>query len=32
MPLRNPVQAIKGDAPEFGDAIALDLGGRGIAR
>ncbi len=30
VPLRNPVRAINGDAPEFGDAIALDLGGRGI--
>ena len=31
VPLRNPAQVIeKGQAPQFGDAIALDLGGRGV--
>ncbi|MCB2019383.1 MAG: DUF3616 domain-containing protein [Burkholderiaceae bacterium] len=30
LPLRNPVQTIEGEAPEFGAAIALDLGGRGV--
>ncbi|MBK6335557.1 MAG: DUF3616 domain-containing protein [Betaproteobacteria bacterium] len=30
LPLRNPAQAIDGQPPEFGDAIALDLDGRGV--
>ena len=28
--LRNPAQVVQGEAPEFGEAIALDLGGRGV--
>lgn len=30
LPLRNPAQTLEGKAPEFGEAIALDLGGRGV--
>jgi len=30
VPLRNPAQAVMGEAPQFGAAIALDLGGRGV--
>ena len=30
LPLRNPAQAVEGQAPQFGDALALDLGGRGV--
>jgi hypothetical protein len=30
LPLRNPAQAVEGQAPQFGEALALDLGGRGV--
>lgn len=30
LPLRNPAQVVEGRAPQFGSAIALDLGGRGV--
>lgn len=30
LPLLNPAQVIEGRRPEFGGAIALDLGGRGV--
>jgi hypothetical protein len=30
LPLRNPARVLEGQAPEFGDAIALDLGQRGV--
>jgi len=30
VPLRNPAQAIDGQPPQFGAALALDLGGRGV--
>lgn len=30
VPLRNPAQAIAGQPPVFGDALALDLAGRGV--
>ena len=30
LPLRNPARVIEGQAPEFGDALALDLGERGV--
>ncbi len=30
VPLLNPAQAVNGEPPRFGDALALDLGGRGV--
>jgi len=30
LPLRNPAQVVEGQAPQFGEALALDLGGRGV--
>jgi len=30
VPLHNPATALEGEAPQFGDALALDLGGRGV--
>lgn len=30
LPLRNPAEVIAGQAPRFGPALALDLGGRGV--
>jgi hypothetical protein len=30
VPLHNPAATLQGEAPQFGDALALDLGGRGV--